>query len=223
MKKHAKNESFKLTAPWYKYIVTLAVILMMVPVLRSLLYERSVDFIRFLVPYRQPWLTSIMQFYSFTFDGDYCVWFCGFLLVFGYPNDYIFLMICFQLNLHFINFLKTAIHDSRPQFDDLSIGVSNSGSCAAEFGNPSGHAILAAHAFLQASLLYKEGLARRFPKMKVGLIIDVLVVFNLFAISMCRLYLGRHSLDQILLGLVIGTVNAYFFHNELRPLIFRTI
>jgi len=40
---------------------------------------------------------------------------------------------------------------------------------------------------------------------------------------MCRFYLGRHTLDQIILGLVIGAVNAQFFHEELRPLIFKTL
>jgi len=89
-----------------------------------------------------------MQFYSVLFDGDYCVWFCGILLVFGYATDYIYLMICFELNLHFLSLLKTVLHDSRPQFDEPSLAVVNAGVCAAEFGNPSGHTIIAAHAFL---------------------------------------------------------------------------
>ena len=71
--------------------------------------------------------------------------------------------------------------------------------------------------------MYKERLSKRFQNVRIELIIDVFVYFNLAAIAMCRFYLGRHTLDQIILGLVIGTVNAQFFHEELRPLIFRTL
>ena len=78
-----------------QYIVTIVIILLSVPLMRNLLYESSKDIIRALVPYRQDWFTNIMQIYSVLFDGEYCVWFCGFLLVFGFATDYIYLMICF--------------------------------------------------------------------------------------------------------------------------------
>jgi len=69
-----------------RYIVTIIIILLSVSVMRDLLYESSKDVIRALVPYRQKWITSIMQAYSVVFDGDYCVWFCGFMLVFGFAT-----------------------------------------------------------------------------------------------------------------------------------------
>ena len=90
------------------------VILLSAPLMRELLYEWSKDFIRALVPYRQAWLTTIMQFYSVLFDGEYIVVFCGVMLSFGFAIDYIYLMICFNLNLHFLSLLKTVYHDSRP-------------------------------------------------------------------------------------------------------------
>jgi tryptophan-rich sensory protein len=43
------------------------------------------------------------------------------------------------------------------------------------------------------------------------------------AICACRLYLGRHSVDQILLGLCLGTLTAIFFHYEARPIIYETL
>ena len=184
-----------LTTNRKRYIVTIIVILLSAPFLRELLYERSKDLIRALVPYRQPWITSIMQFYSVLFDGEYIVVFCGVMLSLGFAKDYIYLMICFNLNLHFLSLLKTVYHDSRPQFDEPSLAVMNEGVCAAEFGNPSGHTILAAHFFVQASLYYKESLTKRFPKVPVGFLIDFTVYFNLAAIAFCRLYLGRHTLD----------------------------
>jgi membrane-associated phospholipid phosphatase len=104
-------------------------------------------------------------------------------------------MICFELNLHFLSLLKTVFHDSRPQFDEPSLAVINAGVCAAEFGNPSGHTIIAAHFFLQTSLYFKEKLCKKFPKVRVALIIDVTVYFNLAGIALCRFYLGRHTID----------------------------
>ena len=73
--------------------------------------------------------------------------------------------------------------------------MNNEGVCAAEFGNPSGHTILAAHFFVQASLYYKESLANKYPTVPVKFLINIFVYFNLAAIALCRFYLGRHTLD----------------------------
>lgn len=39
----------------------------------------------------------------------------------------------------------------------------------------------------------------------------------IFAISLCRFYLGRHSVDQILNGLFFGALSAHFLHNWFKP------
>ncbi len=39
--------------------------------------------------------------------------------------------------------IKPILAKSRPFFDDLSLGDTNINDCSAEFGNPSGHSLLA--------------------------------------------------------------------------------
>ena len=127
-------------------------------------------------------------------------------------------MIGFTLNFHWSNFLKSAFHHSRPQFDDPSLGETNSGICAGEFGNPSGHSVITSQFLLQLNLLVRERIAKKWR-----LAFDVFIWIQILMVCACRLYLGRHSVDQILLGLVLGIGTACFFHFELRHLIYETI
>ena len=82
-----------------------------------------------------------MQIYSQAADGDLYTVVCFLIMGFGLTNDFIYLMITLILNLHFNNFLKSFLHHSRPQLDEPDLAIVNRGACAAEFGNPSGHAL----------------------------------------------------------------------------------
>lgn len=78
------------------------------------------------------------------------------MFAFGFWQDYIYLMSAFFLNTHWSNFLKSVLHHSRPQFEDPTLGEENHGVCAGEFGNPSGHTVLAAQFLLNFWWLYRE-------------------------------------------------------------------
>lgn len=46
---------------------------------------------------------------------------------------------------------------------------------------------------------------------------------NIVATGFCRLYLGRHSVDQVLVGCLLGIITANFFHYEMKPIIYETL
>jgi len=54
-----------------------------------------------------------------------------------------YLMSCFFVGLFFCYSLKPIYHESRPFFDDITLGDMNIKDCSAEFGNPSAHSIMA--------------------------------------------------------------------------------
>ena len=53
--------------------------------------------------------------------------------------------------------------------------------------------------------------------------IYVIAYFFLALVCFCRLYLGRHSLDQVILGLEIGFLHTDFTHNVFKPYLFDPI
>lgn len=218
-----KENTKKRRISWVSYTLCAILILLFVPVMRILFYERSKDWIRMIHPYKTPWLTGVMQAYSEFGDGELYTYICAFIMGLGYQKDYMYLMICYILNFHWSNLLKSALHHSRPQFDDPSLGEINSGICAGEFGNPSGHALLTAQFLINLNLLYRERLSEKLPKKELIYLIDGFIWFQILAVCLCRLYLGRHSVDQIILGLALGTLTAYFLHNEIRPVIYETL
>ena len=66
-----------------------------------------------------------MNFMSFLGDGE--VYFYFMLAIFFLGGDYAFsyLTSAFFMNQHWINWLKTVIRASRPQFDEPSLGIEN--------------------------------------------------------------------------------------------------
>jgi membrane-associated phospholipid phosphatase len=116
--------------------------------------------------------------------------------VFGDPVDFVYLSICLLYSLHWGNFLKPLLHDSRPYYDDITLAEHESGNCSGEFGNPSGHAFIAAMFIPTFLLLLREKKCKIFE--------DHTWLFNVFVsawigllvgICFCRFYLGRHSVD----------------------------
>ena len=127
-----------------KYLIVIAIILASVPLLQDQLYLRSLDYIRALKPYHTPFLTKLMNFVSAVGDGEPYVMIMAAFLIFGGEYVFTYMTCAFFMNQHWINFLKTAIGHSRPQFDDPTLGVVNeSEQCSGEFGNPSGHSLMA--------------------------------------------------------------------------------
>jgi len=94
-----------------------------------------------------------MQFFSVTGDGETYFYIFGAFYAFGYTNDFSYLITASCINFHWSNWFKTILQDSRPQFDNPALAVANSGDCAGEYGNPSGHSLTASQFCLTMYLL----------------------------------------------------------------------
>ena len=111
-----------------------------------------------------------------------------------------FMVMCYLWTSFHMYALKSLFHGSRPYLEDISLADSTiMETCSAEFGSPSGHSILATQGFLQVFWY--------FSKSKKGLF---MVLLWTLGIQYSRVYLGRHTFDQVILGGYIGVVNAYF-------------
>ena len=107
------------------------------------------------------------------------------------------------LNIYLITLLKGFYVDPRPFWTDHNIN-SLSLYCPGEFGNPSGHSWFATIFIFLLFLRY-------FPKMgKVYALGGSSLLIFLVAFS--RMYLGAHSLNQVVLGVCLGMlINVLYF------------
>jgi len=117
------------------------------------------------------------------------------------------------VSLAIMVFLKAAYTDPRPYWES---GTEVQGfHCSTQYGNPSGHTMLSFSCVLIPWLDYcanfdKPGSILAKPIVKVAFLILALSVGCLVALS--RLYLGVHSLDQVLYGALLGAWVALTMH-----------
>ena len=153
--KELEDEVAKDQHSLWSYIVVLGLMVLSVPGMADLLYDRSSDFIRALKPYQTGELTKLMNWFSFLGDGEILFMTLILMAVYGLSYDYKFFAMGFAGAMHWINWLKLQFHHSRPQFDDPRLGIINeSAYCSGEFGNPSGHALMASECVLTCLFFY---------------------------------------------------------------------
>ncbi|CDW75496.1 pap2 superfamily phosphatase [Stylonychia lemnae] len=105
---------------------------------------------------------------------------------------------------------KILIHDPRPHMVDDRI---NALSCSYEYGTPSGHACNSTFIFVLLFLEYNypfgQEKQKSFAKYLISLILGVSFIF-----IMCydRVYVGVHTIDQLILGIAIGLWVPLWFH-----------
>jgi membrane-associated phospholipid phosphatase len=162
-----------------------------------------------------------MKWLSIVGDGD--LYFYGISLFFGIGRHYEFMYFALSqsIDIFFNNTMKGVLRGSRPMFDDPSVAIKESGWCAADFGSPSGHAMLTVQFSLTLYLFYKseyDGFCRR--QRVLSTLVTLLVVAYVFGVCAGRLYLGRHSVDQILIGFIQGGLNGYYIHYCFKPYMF---
>jgi len=119
----------------------------------------------------------------------------------------------FFIGLFFCYSLKPIYGESRPFFDDITLGDMNIKDCSAEFGNPSAHSILAAQIPLIMMWFYLDTYRDYFNKNKF--VKNSLRAFTwsfIIGVIYSRIYVGRHSFDQIIYGVLLGILLAYFSH-----------
>ena len=187
--------------------------------MEKLLYDRSIVWMRMLLPYKQKWITEAMQVLSVIGDGHIAFeLMVALIYARGRKYEFTLMSTCYFLNMHWINFLKIFIRGSRPQFDDPTIAEENHGDCAGEFGNPSGHVLTNTFVCYAHLMLYREVCADFLQRHKwFSRCLDITVPLFCILMGFNRLYLGRHTVDQILLGLVVGYVKAHFLIYCFKP------
>ena len=89
---------------------------------------------------------------------------------------------------------------------------------AGEFGNPSGHALMATQFFLSLYLFYTERKEKLWKSsFYLRCFIRFICAFFVLSISFSRVYAGRHSFDQMIQGWALGTWSACFAHYVWKP------
>jgi len=103
-------------------------------------------------------------------------------------------------------FFKLIYKNPRPYFHENWVKVYD---CETGFGNPSGHSIVAVSFYLTVAKIIQKKI---FFTKKIKKVFNFLTVVFILLITLSRLALGAHSLNQILFGSFIGAmIYALFF------------
>jgi len=160
------------------------------------LFQISIRFINFLQT-QLAWLSPVMKFFTFLGDEEFYLLIMPLLV---WSVDYelglrlgVMLMLSGCLNF----FLKIGFHQPRPYW--VSSKIKDLIAPMGSFGLPSGHSQNAASVF---------GLIAASTKRKW---LRALIIFTITMLAFSRLYLGVHSVADILLGLLVGVFILWIF------------
>ena len=135
------------------------------------------------------------------------------MVVFSHRKGKGFIMLVFILfNIFWAAFLKSFHCDPRPFWSLYSI--KNIGIyCPVEYGNPSGHSWFSVLIGFGVIMEYR-GLGRKYQNLIISFLLVILVPIS-------RMYLGAHSLNQVLEGLVLGACSSLLFRLGLKDMLHR--
>ena len=195
-------------------LVILSVILMILTVIEIFskeIFDASVKFTIYIQSKNTPNFLKFMQLISFA--GTARIYIPITILIFNFANVYKAFIISMIYSLtHFLTgVLKMMIQDPRPYW--ISGDIKND-NCEMGYGNPSGHAMSSVAFYLTLwHLLYDNcKMEKKFNRKTCSLLFFVIIIFT---ILMTRIFLGAHSIDQIILGGSIGFVIYFFFFHIL--------
>jgi len=160
------------------------------------LLQISINVINFLQT-QLAWLSPVMKFFTFLGDEEFYLLIMPLLV---WSVDYelglrtgVLLMLSGSLNF----FLKIGFHQPRPYW--VSSKIKNLTDPMGSFGLPSGHSQNAASVFGLVAVSTKRKWFR------------VLIIFTIIMVAFSRLYLGVHSITDILVGLLVGVFILWIF------------
>ena len=121
----------------------------------------------------------------------------------------------FMLVLILTNITKLSYHDPRPYWVDTPQGDTKiqAFSCSSQYGNPSGHSSTTMAMALAMALDF----AHTGNKLVFKLLGFACAITFAVTIAYSRLFLGVHSLDQVLFGLLLGAWCALTMQYCARP------
>jgi len=118
-------------------------------------------------------------------------------------------LISLALNGYIMSILKLLYSDPRPYMSSPDIKLYE---CSVENGNPSGHSFLSAYFFLLFLWLLDKNVFNFLKEKNYKKLIFLLFLFFwIFLVAFSRVFLGVHSLNQVLLGIVYGVFNFILY------------
>lgn len=212
------------------YFSIFLVICCSVPMFEWLLYSFSIEHIKSIKPFRDQYtLTSkIIHFFSYAAEGD--VLFITNLVYWSitctYSRDRATRFINFSILTQFqsgiaLFLLKPIFHHSRPYLDNFILADTNFKelSCSAEFGNPSGHMLTSTQLVLTMYWYITKVDHKQYFSGKLR-ILQVISGIYLIGVAYSRVYTGRHTFDQVIVGALVGAWTAHFNEFYIRPFVF---
>ena len=168
---------------------------------RKSLYDLSLSFQR---SFQEKFNSQIIKLYFkiITHFGSQVFYIPVFIILFFFNplNYFIYILSTLLIAIYFSNILKIIYHNPRPFWNDKKLFKD---VCEGGFGNPSGHALGSISTYLGIShLLIKNKLFKENIKFQIGLF--VFTIFFILNIMLSRIYIGVHSIDQIIYGGLLG-------------------
>jgi membrane-associated phospholipid phosphatase len=145
-------------------------------------------------------------FKFFAFFGDKLIILPYIIFICTSPINYSIIQIfILDISIYFTTFFKSIYKNPRPFWINNELLI----ECNGGYGNPSGHSISNTSIYL--SMAYFLSNYKLFKKSKLSkIIIYICFLFLIFNIIFSRLYLGVHSINQVIYGFLIGLCIFYF-------------
>ena len=192
---------------YHKLIITLTFLILLIIseiFFRNPLFDKSVELIE---NFQSKTGKNFENFMKTISNFAYAIFIFIIINYFTLPlsKQYIYIFTCI-LSFYIDNLLKIIYRNPRPFFENKSIRK----ECDGGFGNPSGHAMLSSCSYLCFLQLMIEEFNLNFI---LKIILFILVILIVILIGISRIFLGVHSINQIIYGYAIGFV-CYFivFH-----------
>jgi membrane-associated phospholipid phosphatase len=142
----------------------------------------------------------------------------------GKPSRTLYYLLMCLVNVWFTIFVKLVLHRPRPYMIEEAIQVYGSSS---EFGDPSGHTMSCAQVLTTCFLDYLAetgGLkSERLSKTSKVALFSVFHGATISVVGYSRMYNGVHSLDQVIVGGLLGYWQALFGHYLVREPLYRHV
>ncbi len=168
---------------------------------RKSLYDLSLSFQR---SFQEKFNSQIIKLYFkiITHFGSQVFYIPVFIILFFFNplNYFIYILSTLLIAIYVSNVLKIIYHNPRPFWKDKNLFKD---VCEGGFGNPSGHAMGSISTYLGIyHLLIKNKKFKENIKFQIGLF--VFTIFFILNIMFSRIYIGVHSIDQIIYGGLLG-------------------
>lgn len=138
-----------------------------------------------------------------------------FYLIYGQRERSFYYLLAWAGNGYLLNLTKLSYHAARPFWVSQEIQALD---CTGQFGNPSGHSMVTFGRPLLLWLDYQQNCNNGVFSYKLmkTIIFVISIAFGL-SVGYSRLFLGVHSLDQVVFGYALGAWYSFTMHFCMRP------